>query len=188
MFYSIFKHQKMTKLNEHCSEVRYEHSDFLVVFTVPPVAFWQVLECFVFTFKSEIAAFCSVYFKLNKKMSAAFGIWKLRRFILKIIFSKHAFLCVFFSVYWVFRVCIVAVHSWWSTGECGEESRVKLQNPNLSPRMISCTVMVSGSLNSPLKLTYLKALLLKCQSQEFPWESLSPHHDLAQTPLAFTTV
>lgn len=41
--------------------------------------------------------------------------------------------------------------------------------------------------NSPLKLTYLKALLLKCQCREFPWESLSPHRDLAQTPLAFTT-
>lgn len=89
----------MTKLTEHCSEVRYEHSDFLMVFTVPPVAFWQVLGMLCVHLQVRNSSFLFSLFQTQQKMSAAFGIWKLRRFILEMFFFKtclfvYVFLCL----------------------------------------------------------------------------------------------
>lgn len=98
LFYSIFKHQKMPKLTEHCSKVQYEHSDVLVVFTVPPVAFWQVLAMLYIHLQIRSSSFLFHLFRTQQKMSAAFGIWKLRRFILEMIFQNMPF-CVCFSLF-----------------------------------------------------------------------------------------
>lgn len=85
----------MPKLTEHCSKVQYEHSDVLVVFTVPPVAFWQVRAMLYIHLQIRSSSFLFHLFRTQQKMSAAFGIWKLRRFILEMIFKTCLSVCVF---------------------------------------------------------------------------------------------
>lgn len=93
LFYSICKHQKMPKVAKRCSEVWYEHSDFLAMFHCASSSILaSSCNALLFTFTSEVLAFCFIYFKPNKKMPTAFRIRNCRRFILEYDFFK---ICLF---------------------------------------------------------------------------------------------
>lgn len=58
----------MPELTEHCSEVGYEPSDFLAVFYCASGSILaSSCNILLFTFKTEVLAFCFTYFKPSKK-------------------------------------------------------------------------------------------------------------------------
>lgn len=124
----------MPKLTEHSSEVRCEHSDFLAVFHCASNSILaSFCDALLFTFKSEVLAFCFIHFNPPPKNSTAFRIKKHRRFILENDFFKICiFVCVFFSPFTGSSGYVMCVQLTEHRGVC-----VGIRNVTTKPEFVS---------------------------------------------------